>query len=470
MTKWRRLVATAALASLIGLHTSQAHAFDSVVGTPPELGWQTVVDALSDGELGADDLAGPAFQTFWAAASEVITKTQICREAYANFLARGNNASFTFYGNMTVVSADGDSRVSYRQPVRVVPQPNGTLVVALLKGDGNPAKIWRCGGDNAADEDVAGPQVEQIAGATAFRFNAPEGQISVYMPTDMRVGDRISGTVVAEPNGDTDEQRQANGARLRGYVVDVGGNEVSVGDGEFSFAIIAILMAFSIGDGDSVLGEAALQVLPEGVTIPAIEAPAITQAGQPVSLPGQFDGVADSTQVTAGGENCPILAESPRQTVVVMPQQPTGPLQVQVAEPSASTSDNAPWLSAYNVRNVGIDLAAGRTTLRRGERTQVTLSVQGLQGITEPVPITLQASNTVRLQGGNEQTIMIAPRQLDAQGAFARAMNLQVTTPGPFDVLAMLHTSAQYPYQLWSTGPLGADYYIYLSGQPVPGR
>ncbi len=57
----------------------------------------------------------------------------------------------------------------------------------------------------------------------------------------------------------------------------------------------------------------------------------------------------------------------------------------------------------------GLGLSVQRTTLARGERTRVMLTVEGLQSITQSLPVEVQASETARPEGGNTQAIAIAP-------------------------------------------------------------
>lgn len=65
------------------------------------------------------------------------------------------------------------------------------------------------------------PSLVTANGLHAFRFDAPSGQLTVNLPDDMRAGDTISGTVVAEPKGQTPEARTKNQGELQGYVVSI---------------------------------------------------------------------------------------------------------------------------------------------------------------------------------------------------------------------------------------------------------
>ncbi len=52
-------------------------------------------------------------------------------------------------------------------------------------------------------------------------FETPNGKISVNLPEDMATGDTLSGTVIAEPIGQTAKEKEENEDELNGYVVEV---------------------------------------------------------------------------------------------------------------------------------------------------------------------------------------------------------------------------------------------------------
>ena len=145
---------------------------------------------------------------------------------------------------------------------------------------------------------------------------------------------------------------------------------------------------------------------------------------------GPFDGDLTNTQAAIGGQPIPILAESPRQVVLMSPSTPTGPVAVQIREGARAFEGVT--------HNIGVTLSAPRTTLARGERTTVTLRVVGLQNVQTPVAIALWASPTVSLQGGDQQTITIPSGAANNAGEFSRSFDLSVVAAGPFDVTARL--------------------------------
>ncbi len=460
---------SAALSAALVLQPAPASALNVIVSDPPSLNWNLVINALSDGRLDAGDLVGVGFDALWSATGDAIAQTQICREAYARFYSNRNSAAFTF--DITVTH-QGSPPAAYAQPVRVVPQPNGTLVVGIAKGDGGYAKIFRCGGDGAANPQQEDPSAiallahdwlapdeiveatrESRGGADIRMFDTDHGSILVYLPDDIRVGDRISGTVFVEPEGEDETQRRANADRLRGYVVDVGGARRSVADRRIRFIAAGAAVVSLLDRGGRTVGQTEVPVTdplvsmfagmstyvaptqgPEPGTgyLYAYDFPAITQAGRPAVIGGVFDGDATTTSCTINRAPCPILAESPRQTVFMAPDAPTGPVNIQVREGVNSAQGVA--------HNIGISLSAGRLILASGERTTVTMRVDGADGIRTPIQVRLWASPSVRLQGGNQQFFLVSPNTDDGVflHEFQHQFELRVLAPGPFDVTAEL--------------------------------
>ncbi len=468
MPSLQKFSISAALSAALILQPAPASALNVIVSDPPSLNWDLVINALSDGRLDAGDLVGVGFDALWSATGDAIAQTQICREAYARSYSNRNSAAFTF--DITVTH-QGDPPVSYAQPVRVVPHGN-TLVVGIAKGDGGYAKIFRCGGDGAAQPQQEDPSAiallahdwlapdevveatrESRGGADIRMFDTDHGRILVYLPDDISVGDRISGTVLAEPAGEDETQRRANADRLRGYAVDIGGARTSVADRLIRFAAASTAVVSLLDRGGRTVGQTTIPIIDPLVSMfagmstyaaptqgpePGVRylygiqfgIPTITQAGRPAVISGVFDGDATTTSCTVNRAPCPILAESPRQTVFMAPEAPTGPVNIQVREGANSAQGVA--------NNIGISLSAQRLVLARGEGTDVTMQVDGADGIRAPIQVRLWASSSVRLQGGNQQTVIVDPAAIDMSGAFRQGFVLRALAPGPFDIVAEL--------------------------------
>lgn len=276
-------------------------------------------------------------------------------------------------------------------------------------------------------------------GANEVDFNRPQGRVRVWLPDDMAAGDTISGSVIAEPTGRDQNQRRASNDTLDGYVIDVGGVRTPVSAGRFTFTVPPALSLITIRllDGNRRIGDVSLNLPPTPARPQQVVIPRQGQAGRPLEIPGNFDGNSDNTSVRIGDQPGEVIAESPRQAVVWAPLEPAANTNITVSENGQTTQ--APY------RNIRIDLSSPRTNLRRGERTQVHVLVQGLGGITQPVSIRLETSSSVQMAGGNVQSIEIAPAAVGPGGVFQADRSLQATQSGPFSVTAILATPSGPP-------------------------
>jgi hypothetical protein len=266
-------------------------------------------------------------------------------------------------------------------------------------------------------------------------FQTPAGKVKVYLPSDMAAGDTISGTVVAEPAAAKDPQQQKkNSDELNGYVVQLDRNRARVTDKQLHWKIPAAIAAGVIplllkdAKGKS-LAQSSIQIATTPAVFPAFTIPNAAQVGRPIQIHGPFDGDSANTIVAINGSSAPVLVESPRQVVVQNPQSSPGATTVVISENGAATS------GAF--RNLRIDLTAPKTSLMRGEKTELTVAVQGLAGLTEPVPVRLRnlSPEVVELSGGNNQTIPVGPGTAPTQ-TFTRT--LTGVSAGQFNIVADL--------------------------------
>lgn len=289
--------------------------------------------------------------------------------------------------------------------------------------------------------ETAAPSKEDLGPVNAFNLPTPAGRVRVYLPDDIRPGDTISGTVVALPRPGTVADRDRDTGTLSGYVIDVGGTKAKVGDRHFNFIVPAGLTSIPmrITDGRTRLNSYSIPLAPPSPAAttapPEIVLPATAQAGNPLRINGPFDGDASNTKVTVGGAPAEVLAESPRQTVVrAPPPTATGVTTISVSE-GGQTATGA-------FRNINITLTAPKTTLIRGETTTLTIKVSGLEGITQPVPMTVVGSATISLGGGNAQTVQIAPGGVGAGGLYQTMREIQARVAGDYEITARIAATA----------------------------
>jgi hypothetical protein len=65
-------------------------------------------------------------------------------------------------------------------------------------------------------------------------------------------------------------------------------------------------------------------------------------------------------------------------------------------------------------RNLKVKMAAQKLGLQKGETTTVTIRVEGLKGITEPVRLQIEnrSPDVVTMSNGNSQVIIIRPEDV----------------------------------------------------------
>lgn len=432
-----RLALAALLATSLTL-PAMADPPEVKISEGPGFNWATFKEAITDPKPSVGGAAvNVAFIAMWSAIGNVMAHTEFCQEANT---ALADTTHHQFTVKVTVVNAGGDPVGSYTQSYLAVHSAAGVAyapVVNLPDGSRITGPIKYCPGKSGrlppgVNNPPSARRISDEGTTRRMTHDSQYGKVSVILPGDVRAGDTISGTVLFEPAGLTQQEQMANAAQLTGYVIDVEGKRQPVADGRVLVPItqaggmVPLVLRNAAGNPVDTMGVAAIP--PEVPFVLQPVAPA-SQAGVPLSIPGQFDGNASNTTATLNGQPVRIIAESPRQTIVDCPPGVTGPVAVTIADPAGTAT--------AKTNLVGISLSTPRTTLMRGEKTVVTLRVMGLEGLQRRLSVAVQASPSVRLQGGNMQTVVIDPAR-SASGFVERPFNLTMNAPGPFDVSARL--------------------------------
>lgn len=262
-------------------------------------------------------------------------------------------------------------------------------------------------------------------GLNTLTFDLAAGKVMVRLPDDIRAGDTISGTVVAEAMASS---------TLEGMVIEIDGKRSLVSGKSIKF-IVPLLAAggeipFLIKDGKGkVLGKTTVPFAGSGQGMaPAsdFDLPRLGQTGRPVTINGPFDGDAANTSCRLGDQPIEIIAESPRHAIFMSPPDPVGQTALSMTE--NGNSRNGPY------RNIRVSLAAPKTRLLRGEKTTLSVQVSGLEGIQSNVPLQLVTTGSANMSGGNMQTLEIRPMDLTSAGNFIRTFDLTGAQTGGFTV------------------------------------
>jgi hypothetical protein len=405
---------------------------------------------------------------------------------------------------------------------------------------------------DAATQSKRSPNVKTGDGLSVVTFTVPAGTLTVNLPDDIRAGDTISGTVIAEPKGQTIEERARNLGVLNGLVLEIDGKRVSpfsrnpekeresviqqtiwiytanqpkpvdmykpgdsptrpvpiaVSDSHGNDAQASILF-WKVLEGFQKAAQAMEGMTPSGAVItpdpkitppgmtpkgavitpdPKITPPGMTpkgavitpdpkitppthpsgaiitpdpkitpsfiipplgQTGRPIVITGPFDGNASNTTLNGAAlrtsvqdfekntENVSggfgLLAESPRKAVFRSPENVVGPIKITLKEGITQTTGT--------YRNIGVDLTAPKTSLLKGESTELRVQVNGLEGIKTPIPLTLECKGVITMTGGNYQALTIQPSQVGADGSYSTTRGITGVQAGGWGATATVVT------------------------------
>ncbi|MDQ2974487.1 MAG: hypothetical protein M3R69_03635 [Acidobacteriota bacterium] len=313
-------------------------------------------------------------------------------------------------------------------------------------------------------------------GLRTVTFDTISGKVIVNLPDDMRAGDTISGTVVAEPEGETEDERSRNEKTLNSLFVNFAGSRVPVSAKTFKLSVRG--RETTAVAGNPKLGDFRIIIEPPGPQDPPVKffqgllddpfffdipaellyrpapqlpqqyaIPPLGQTGRPLVITGPFDGDSSNTRIDSkpnGGESpqtvpqaavtrvmkglWSVLAESPNKVVLSIPGNVTGPIQITVKEGDKQATGT--------YRNVGVNLSAPKTSLIKGESTTLKIEVSGLQGITEPVPLHLVKGGVVTMQGGDVQSMTIKPAEVQSNGTYTTTRTITGVQAGAWNATA----------------------------------
>ena len=327
--------------------------------------------------------------------------------------------------------------------------------------------------------------IENKVGLRTVRYQLPAGNIRVNLPDDFRSGDTITGTVTAEPNGRTEEERNKNQTELNKYGVEIiaplppGGGAtpkgtstvsttfpiwrspsinskitffipISVEPNELRAVMTAINVGLTKNDPNTNIPIEIVQ-LSLGSTQPiqvtgtkqTWQMPQIIQTGRPVEIRGPFDGRAGNTSVIFNGNPLWILAESPRGCVFTDKPAEVGALayaqgsDIHLGSGEVTIKENGKQQN-LPVRVVKLGLNAPKTNLMKGEKTTVNIEVSGLKGLAEreSLPLQLTSSGVVKMTGGDSQSLQIRHDDVDKEGIFRTTRGVTGLSVGGWNVTA----------------------------------
>ncbi len=265
--------------------------------------------------------------------------------------------------------------------------------------------------------------ITKTGGLNMAVFETPHGKLKVNLPDDAAGGDTITGTVVAEPAGNTPEEKAQNEDELVGYVVAVKPKDppgappvkspkclpgqpvtCSLPPGCSGIDVSCDPPGTATANSGSSCSVPCPPTPPKAPLMGSCTLPTIGQCGKPFQVQANCDGLFANSACSVGGTPCKLLAESPRQMVAESPKDIVGPTQLVVQE--GKQIAQAPFC------NVKVKLFIPKPVLHEGETSTLTATVMGLANLQNALlAIDNNSPDVLNLAGGNHQVLPLSPPQ-----------------------------------------------------------
>ena len=159
-----------------------------------------------------------------------------------------------------------------------------------------------------------------------------------------------------------------------------------------------------------------------------LDIPKIIRPGVPERITGNYDGDFSKVKIEVGGQPAKLVAVNESEVFFEVNNYVPGEqnLSLQYDDLDAEASVNV----------VDYSLQAGKLSLNRGEKTNLDISVVGLEGLQEPIEFSIQNESvgTITISGGDNQVFKILPYEVSESGSWEKHFEIQSLTSGRFSV------------------------------------
>ncbi len=282
-------------------------------------------------------------------------------------------------------------------------------------------------------------KISSQKGLTTAEFNTAAGAIKIYLPEDIRPGDMISGRIIAEPVGHNAKQIAKKMTELNSYSLSFNGQKFPVENANKIFECLvksdqqASGVISLLNSAGNKVSEVSLPVTNQNSQrnfSTDCKVPSHALCGSPMRITGPFDGDLSNTKCTLDNTPLEVLAESPGQCILHMPDK-----KASGSDRFAMTENNKINCSA-NIVSVKMDLSTGKLNLLKGESTIVKVMITGLNDLKENAMLNInnRSSDIVLLDGGNEQSIQLTSQQLKGTAMYTREFAVHSIKTGSFSI------------------------------------
>lgn len=270
--------------------------------------------------------------------------------------------------------------------------------------------------------------IKEESGFLRAIFTSSKGTITVILPSDIAQGDTISGTYFTDAKtkdlvgvqidlGDAHgpPPEVVNSPRRKWDIPDDAGPRLS----------LTVWTTDGVSFGTTYVSVGTKKAKPIQFNIPNF-----VRIAAPLLIPGPLDGDAENTKVSVAGVDCPIIAESPRGAVALIPSA------MKMGESLVELHEQTVKAEAFT-RMLSVLISSPKTNISLGEPSSITLKVDGLAGVSaNKLPMVILENLTpkvVDLEGRIKHFVVTKPEE---DGTFLKTLTLTRIAPGKFAVSA----------------------------------
>lgn len=292
-------------------------------------------------------------------------------------------------------------------------------------------------------------------GLTTVVFDTKYAVVTVYLPDDLQDGDKIYGTYFTYTAGMTDEQLEQSLAAVRKYKFNFSNpvNHTNVMQTFISCVpntLMSLLpikvtksLILSLSESYTKTYRQELKPIPDPILpVDGCILPQHILLGNPLRIIGTFDGNGGNTRVSINNTIFPVLAESPRQCIVELPEKLNIPDTVEIK----ILEDFKPKC-VQKVIPVKMHMSYDKIKVKKNETANVFISINGLQGLedTSVLIIENQTPDIISMKNGNKQEIKITPNMLTGSKEYKLTLPVTGINSGELSVQCKLIIPEDFP-------------------------
>lgn len=275
-------------------------------------------------------------------------------------------------------------------------------------------------------------EVSSYNGLSTFKAETASGTITLRLPEDMHVSERISGQVTYSPGSMQPRKLEKQLTFLGSHAFIIG--EVHV-EGEGMFEIMMPSHSQATIELIDLTGK---QMFTYTINLQSpgkealLQIPKMLRKGFTEKITGPFSGSYKDITLSLGGQPADLLAASEQGVFFECSDIAPGTHELILKTPELQENQI--------VHLVDLSLEAGQSDLLPGQQTQITVTITGLEGIEDPVDLSLTnlTSDVVSMEGGDSQVISVAPDEIQEDGIWRRTFTISGKHRGDFSITSDL--------------------------------